>query len=135
MANLCGTCGQWPYFLARELSSAFFSEATHGKLASLSDAAKFGEILVNFTGLNTISKAIMVKPGAIAHDHDLLMAGNDAEAKVTVTALVKKEFGWKSVIDLGDISGARGTEHILPLWVRLWGVLGTPAFNIKIVKW
>jgi 8-hydroxy-5-deazaflavin:NADPH oxidoreductase len=84
--------------------------------------------------LNTISNAIMINPGTIAHDHDLLMAGNDADAKATVTALVKKEFGWKSVIDLGDISGARGTEHILPLWVRLWGVLGTPAFNIKVVK-
>jgi 8-hydroxy-5-deazaflavin:NADPH oxidoreductase len=84
--------------------------------------------------LNTISNAIMINPAAIAGDHDLLMAGNDTEAKATVTALVKKEFGWKSVIDLGDISGARGTEHILPLWIRLWGVMGTPAFNIKIVK-
>jgi 8-hydroxy-5-deazaflavin:NADPH oxidoreductase len=84
--------------------------------------------------LNTISNAIMINPAAIAADHDLLMAGNDAEAKATVTALVKKEFGWKSVIDLGDITGARGTEHILPIWIRLWSVLGTPAFNIKIVK-
>jgi 8-hydroxy-5-deazaflavin:NADPH oxidoreductase len=84
--------------------------------------------------LNTISNAIMINPESIAGDHDLLMAGNDADAKATVTALVKKEFGWKSVIDLGDITGARGTEHILPLWVRLWGVMGTPAFNIKIVK-
>jgi 8-hydroxy-5-deazaflavin:NADPH oxidoreductase len=84
--------------------------------------------------LNTISNAIMINPATIANDHDLLMAGNDAEAKATVTALVKKEFGWKSVIDLGDISGARGTEHILPIWIRLWSVLGTPAFNIKIVK-
>jgi 8-hydroxy-5-deazaflavin:NADPH oxidoreductase len=84
--------------------------------------------------LNTISNAIMVNPAAIAGDHDLLMAGNDAEAKATVTALVKKEFGWTSVIDLGDITGARGTEHILPIWIRLWGVLGTHAFNIKVVK-
>jgi 8-hydroxy-5-deazaflavin:NADPH oxidoreductase len=84
--------------------------------------------------LNTISNTIMINPGAIAKDHDLLMAGNDTEAKAKVTALVKKEFGWTSVVDLGDIAGARGTEHILPLWVRLWGVLGTPTFNIKIVK-
>jgi 8-hydroxy-5-deazaflavin:NADPH oxidoreductase len=84
--------------------------------------------------LNTISNTIMINPGAIPGNHDLLMAGNDADAKATVTALVKKEFGWKSIVDLGDITGARGTEHILPMWVRLWGVLGTPTFNIKIVK-
>jgi 8-hydroxy-5-deazaflavin:NADPH oxidoreductase len=84
--------------------------------------------------LNTISNTIMINPGAIAETHDLLMAGNDADAKARVTSLVKQEFGWKSIVDLGDIIGARATEHILPLWVRLWGVLGTPTFNIKIVK-
>jgi 8-hydroxy-5-deazaflavin:NADPH oxidoreductase len=38
------------------------------------------------------------------------------------------------VIDLGDISTARGVEMYLPLWIRLWGVLGTGIFNVKIVK-
>jgi 8-hydroxy-5-deazaflavin:NADPH oxidoreductase len=84
--------------------------------------------------LNTISNTIMINPAAIAGEHDLFVAGNDADAKATVTAFVKKEFGWKSIVDVGDITGARGTEHILPLWVRLWGVLGTPTFNIRIVK-
>jgi 8-hydroxy-5-deazaflavin:NADPH oxidoreductase len=84
--------------------------------------------------LNTISNAIMINPAAIAADHDLFMAGNDADAKAKVTALLKKEFGWTSVVDLGDIVGARGTEHILPIWIRLWGVLGTPFFNIKVLK-
>ena len=30
------------------------------------------------------------------------------------------------VIDLGDITTARGTEMLLPVWLRLWGALGTP---------
>jgi hypothetical protein len=42
-------------------------------------------------------------------------------------------FGWKNVIDLGDITTARGTEMFLALWVRLYGKMKTPAFNIRIV--
>jgi len=45
-----------------------------------------------------------------------------------------KEFGHQDVIDLGDITTARGTEMLLPVWLRLWGALGTPAFNFKIVR-
>jgi 8-hydroxy-5-deazaflavin:NADPH oxidoreductase len=83
---------------------------------------------------NTIAAAVMVNPGAIAADHDLLIAGEDARAKAEVSHLAEREFGWKSIVDLGGIKTARGTEHILPLWVTLWGVLGTPMFNIKIVR-
>jgi hypothetical protein len=43
-------------------------------------------------------------------------------------------FGWKSVIDLGDISTARGAEMLLPMWLRLFmGVLKTPMFGFKVV--
>ena len=64
----------------------------------------------------------------------VLGTGNDAEAKATVTTLLKEGFGWKSVIDLGDITTARGVEMVLPLWVSLLGHLRTSAFNFKIVK-
>ena len=36
------------------------------------------------------------------------------------------------MIDLGDITTARGTEMLLPIWIRLMGTLGTPMFNFKI---
>jgi uncharacterized protein len=29
---------------------------------------------------------------------------------------------------------ARGTEMFLALWVQLWGALGTPHFNIHVVR-
>ena len=45
-----------------------------------------------------------------------------------------KDFGHQDVIDLGDTSTARGTEMLLPVGLRLWGALGTPAFNFKIVR-
>ena len=43
-------------------------------------------------------------------------------------------FGWRNVIDLGDITTARGAEMLLPIWLRLWGALGSPMFNFKIVR-
>ena len=45
-----------------------------------------------------------------------------------------ESFGHTDVIDLGDITTARGTEMLLPIWLRLWGALGTPMFNFKIVR-
>jgi hypothetical protein len=85
--------------------------------------------------LNTTTASVMVDPAKLAGgDHDLFMSGNDADAKARVSALLKNWFGWGSVIDLGDITTARGAEMILPIWLRLWGALGTPMFNFKISR-
>jgi predicted dinucleotide-binding enzyme len=64
----------------------------------------------------------------------MFISGNDAGAKGEVTRLLKEGFGWKDVIDLGDISMARAQEMWLPMWVRLYGGLKTPMFNLKIVR-
>ena len=63
----------------------------------------------------------------------MFVSGNDAEAKKTVTDLLES-FGHTDIIDLGDITTARGTEMMLPVWLRLMGALGTPMFNFKIVR-
>lgn len=85
--------------------------------------------------LNTVNCNVMVDPSRVAGgDHDMFVSGNDAAAKGRVIEILKGWFGWKSVIDLGDITTARGTEHYLPLWIRLWGALGTADFNVKIVR-
>ena len=76
----------------------------------------------------------MVDPSRVPGDHDLFISGNDAGAKARVTEILRDWFGWKSVIDLGDITTARGTESYLPLWLRLWGALGTADFNIRVVR-
>jgi 8-hydroxy-5-deazaflavin:NADPH oxidoreductase len=83
---------------------------------------------------NTVSAFAMVDASFVAGDHDLFIAGNDAGAKKAVENLARKEFGWKSIVDLGDIVGARATEHLLPLWVRLWMLGGSPKVNIKLVR-
>lgn len=84
--------------------------------------------------LNTVTAAIMVNPRSVADgEHHVLVSGNDAGAKDTVIGILK-EFGWIHILDLGDITTARGTEMYLPLWLRMWGALGTGMFNVKVMK-
>jgi predicted dinucleotide-binding enzyme len=84
--------------------------------------------------LNTMTASVMVDPGQVAGgDHSVFLSGNDAAAKETVAGLLKG-FGHRDIIDLGDISTARGAEMFMPLWLRLWGSLGTGAFNIKVAR-
>jgi 8-hydroxy-5-deazaflavin:NADPH oxidoreductase len=78
--------------------------------------------------LNTVNCDIMVDPARVPGDHNLFICGNEAVAKREVINRLCEWFGWKpsKIIDLGDITHSRGTEMFLALWVRLWGVLGTP---------
>jgi 8-hydroxy-5-deazaflavin:NADPH oxidoreductase len=85
--------------------------------------------------LNTVNALVMVDPQAVGGgDHQLFVSGDDPGAKAEVTRLLGEWFGWTNVMDLGDITTARGTEMYLALWVRLIGVVGGPNFNIKIVR-
>jgi predicted dinucleotide-binding enzyme len=86
--------------------------------------------------LNTMWCGLMVNPNMIGGgDHTNFICGNDAEAKAKVKTLLK-EFGWKdqSILDLGDITNARGTEAVLPIWLRVWGATQNGAFNFKVVQ-
>jgi 8-hydroxy-5-deazaflavin:NADPH oxidoreductase len=85
-------------------------------------------------GLNTVNCGVMVDASRIAGDHDIFVAGNDADAKARVAEILRRDFGWRHVIDLGDITGARATEMYLPLWLRLYGALGSAEFNIHVVR-
>jgi predicted dinucleotide-binding enzyme len=83
--------------------------------------------------LNTMNCQLMVNPGLLNDPGNVFICGNDASAKAEVENLLQS-FGWEGIIDLGDISAARGMEQILPIWVRLMGSLGTAMFNFSIVK-
>ena len=84
--------------------------------------------------LNTMNANVMVDPGLVPGEHDVLVSGNDDEAKAQVVELLES-FGWPAerILDLGDITGARGQELYVALWVRLMGVADGPAFNIHVV--
>ncbi len=85
--------------------------------------------------LNTMNAAVMVDPGRVPGDHDVLMAGNDEAAKRQVADLLVS-FGWPpaAIRDLGGIGVARGLEGYLPLWLSLMGSLGTGDFNIHVAR-
>ena len=83
--------------------------------------------------LNTLNASVMVDPASLGQSTTVFVAGDDADAKATVVGLLES-FGHDDVIDLGGIDGARGTEMLLPIWLRLMGTLGTASFNFKIVR-
>jgi 8-hydroxy-5-deazaflavin:NADPH oxidoreductase len=97
--------------------------------------AKFPQVKVVKT-LNTMWNGLMVNPKMIGNgDHNVFVSGNDADAKEKVKEILVS-FDWtlSNIIDLGDITTARGPEMYLPLWLRIWGATQNGAFNIKIVS-
>ena len=83
--------------------------------------------------LNTLTASLMVHPETLPEPTTVFVSGDDADAKATVVALLG-ELGHTDVIDLGDVTTARGVEMIMPLWLRVMGALGTGMFNIKVVR-
>jgi len=84
--------------------------------------------------LNTMNNTVMVEPSRVPGHHNVFLSGNDEQAKAEVAALLQS-FGWATdqITDLGDLSSARATELLMPLWLRLYGVLGPVDFNISVV--
>ena len=83
---------------------------------------------------NTIGAPVMVNPKAVGGgDHTIFVSGNDSAAKVQVSEILKS-FGWTDILDLGDISSARGPEMYMAMWIRLWGATQTGMLNIKVVR-
>ncbi|MCB9549785.1 MAG: NAD(P)-binding domain-containing protein [Myxococcales bacterium] len=83
--------------------------------------------------LNTLNADLMVDPGRLPEPTAVFLSGDDAAAKALVRGMLES-FGWAQIVDLGGLSTARGTESWLPLWIRLWGALGTASFNLRIVR-
>ena len=83
--------------------------------------------------LNTLTASLMVEPKSLGESSTVFVSGEDAAGKATVVELLES-FGHDDVIDLGGIETARGTEMVLPIWLRLMGTLGTGHFNFKVVR-
>lgn len=86
--------------------------------------------------LNTMWCGLMVNPAMVnGGDHNNFICGNDGSAKEEVKNILKS-FGWieKNILDLGDITKARGTEMYLPIWLSIYGATNNGAFNIKIMS-
>ncbi len=85
--------------------------------------------------LNTMNCNIMVNPASVPGSHHVMLSGNDEKAKKLVSNLLES-MGWRpdQIIDLGDITTARGTEMLLPLWVRLYAKFQHGNFNFQITQ-
>lgn len=86
--------------------------------------------------LNTMWCGLMVNPKMIGGgDHVNYICGNDADAK-SKTIKILNEFGWSdnNILDLGDITNARATEAVLPIWLRVYGTIKTGAFNFRVIR-
>jgi 8-hydroxy-5-deazaflavin:NADPH oxidoreductase len=84
--------------------------------------------------LNTVTAAVMVEPSLISGPHTMFVSGNDRNAKNAVIKLLKDGFGWKEVLDLGDLTAARSQEMYLPLWLRLYMTMQTANVNVHVVR-
>ena len=85
--------------------------------------------------LNTMNANVMVDPSIVPGEHDVFVCGNDEEAKAEVAELLQS-FGWPAerILDLGDITAARGQELYVALWLRLMGLAGGATFNIHVTQ-
>jgi 8-hydroxy-5-deazaflavin:NADPH oxidoreductase len=111
------------------------SRATDAAGAGLAEQiqTKFANLRVVKT-LNTMNAFVMVNPGLVAGgDSTVFMSGNDAAAKKTVQSILQA-FGWKDIMDLGDIGSSRAVEMLMPIWLKAWGVMGQTPFNFKIAR-
>ena len=115
-----------------------FSRGFPPRLTHVNDTSVAEELQAAFPearivkALNMVANPIMVNPRLLAEPTDLLICGDDADAKATVRGLIEA-FGWERIVDLGGVTHARGLEAWLLLWTRLYGALGTPMFNLKLV--
>jgi predicted dinucleotide-binding enzyme len=95
--------------------------------------AEFPDALVVKT-LNTMNADVMVDPTSLRGPSTVFVAGNDDEAKAAVRSLLA-DLGWGAdqVLDLGDLTAARGLEMYVALWLRIYASVG-PTFNIDVVR-
>ena len=84
--------------------------------------------------LNTMNGDVMAHPELLAGEHHVFVAGDDADAKATVTALLG-DLGWPagSVVDLGGLVAARGLEAYVLFWVAVRMATPHNHFNVRLV--
>ena len=84
--------------------------------------------------LNTAGSTLMIDPKQIGEEITMFVCGNSDKAKGDAIEMLRN-FGWTDIIDLGDISAARGMEMAVPLWMRIFTKWGTgTTFALKVAR-
>jgi 8-hydroxy-5-deazaflavin:NADPH oxidoreductase len=84
---------------------------------------------------NHVAAVVIADPTTLPAPTTLFLSGDDTGGKEVVSGLLI-DLGWprESLFDLGGIANAYGQEHYLALFGTMLQKLGTPYFNITIVK-
>jgi len=83
--------------------------------------------------LNIVNCEVMVNAAKSGGDPTMFVAGNNDGVKQEVISILN-QFGWNDIIDLGDITNARGMEMMLPIWTRIYGATKNGHIAFKIVR-
>lgn len=83
--------------------------------------------------LNMVYCKVMVDPTLCNDEATMFISGNSNDAKEEAKIFLY-QFGWKDIIDLGDITTARGTEMLLPVWLSTYKTIGTGNFGFRIAR-
>jgi len=82
---------------------------------------------------NTIGAHIMVSPKREEGDPDFFIAGNDDDAKKKISDIAKG-WGWKGVVDLGDISKSFWLEGLAMIWIYYGSKYNSWGHAFKLLK-
>ena len=82
---------------------------------------------------NIVNNRTMINPRMKEGLPDMLICGNDPDAKSRVTGFLK-ELGWGDPIDIGGIDDARWLEALTGLWVRVATTVGSWSVAFKVLR-
>jgi len=81
---------------------------------------------------NIVGNPYMIDP-KLPQTPTMFIAGNDAKAKQTVTALLG-EVGWSDTVDLGGIAASRYLEGLAMVWILTFFATGSGAHALGLVR-
>ncbi|MBC7471980.1 MAG: NAD(P)-binding domain-containing protein [candidate division SR1 bacterium] len=83
--------------------------------------------------LNIVNNHTMINPTYNEGIPSMFLCGNSENAKKQVTQILK-DFGWKDITDLGDITECRIIEPITCLWIKYGMKHNTWTHAIRFLK-
>jgi len=82
---------------------------------------------------NIVGHTSMFRPEYAGGAPDMLICGDDAEAKQQVTQILH-DFGWSEVTDFGGIEASRYLEPLCIVWVMYGAKTGAWTHAFKVLK-
>jgi predicted dinucleotide-binding enzyme len=82
---------------------------------------------------NIVGHKGMFRPVYVGGPPDMLICGNDANAKEQVTAILR-DFGWAEVVDFGAIDASRYLEPLCLVWTLYGAKTGSWNHALKMLR-